>query len=189
MLAITIVAILAAAGPEPTHSDWDWLSEHRTAAFDALMPMTSAKAQVVTYRSYRELHQDVPERYFSIQQGQALETVVVAPQGLSIQQQLLNLHMAEPAASFESLLARVRVDRVALEASTCPAIQNQLDKLARLRFTVPDMDIIILHPDVHHVVVDAGGGTVDAVVHQNEHPLVKWSLETLSAIQRCPPVP
>jgi hypothetical protein len=189
MLAVIVVAMLSVVGAEPKQSDWDWLTEHRTAVFDALMP-NSTKAQVVTYRSYRDLYVDVPERYFSIQipQGQALEAVVVAPQGLSLQRQLLDLHMAEPAASFESLVTRVQVTRVALKASTCPAIQEQLDRLGRLRFTVPDMDIIILHPDLHHVVVDAGGGTVDAVLQQDEHPLVKWCLETLAAIQRCPPV-
>jgi hypothetical protein len=188
MLAVVVVAMFSAVGAEPTQSDWDWLTEHRAAALDALMPITSATARVVTYRSYRDLYQDVPERYFSIRHGQALEAVVVAPSGLSIQQQLLDLHMAEPAASFESLLVRVQVNRVALAASTCPAIQEQLDRLGRLRFTVPDMDMIILHPEVHHVVVDAGGGAVDAVLQQDEHPLVKWSLETLTAIQRCPAV-
>jgi hypothetical protein len=186
MLTVMVVAMLSVASADPTQEQWDWLTEHRTAAFETLMPVTAAKSPLVTYRSYRDLYQDVPERYFSIQQGQALEAVVVVPQGLSIQQQLLNMHMAEPGASFESVLRRVRVSRLELKASTCPAIRKQLDRLGRIRFTVPDMDVIILHPDVHRVVVDAGGGTVDALVHQDEHPLVKWCLETLIAIQRCP---
>lgn len=186
MLAVMVVAMLSVVTADPTQDDWDWLTEHRTAAFEALMPVTTAKSPLVTYRSYRDLDQDVPEAYFRIQQGQALAAVVVLPDGLSVQQQLLNLHMAEPGASFESVLAKVRVTRLELKASTCPAIQEQLDRLGRVRFKVPDRNLIVLHPDVHHVVVDAGGGTVDAVLHQDAHPLVKWCLETLAAIRRCP---
>jgi hypothetical protein len=188
MLGVLVAVAMSTLAAVPSEADWDWLTEHRPAAFEALMPVTSVKSPLATYRSYRDLYQEVPERYFAIRHGHGLEALVVVPDGPSIQQQLLDLHMAEPAASLDNLLPRVRIRRVELMASTCPAIQSQLDRLSRLRFTVPAMDLIILHPELHHVIVDAGGGRVDATLQQDEHPLVRWSLETLAALQRCPAV-
>jgi hypothetical protein len=185
MLELIVLATLSLVGTDPTQDDWRWLDEHRNTAFEALMPVTGGESSLVVYRSYRDLYQDVPEAYFSIRQGPTLEALVVVPVGASVQQQLLNLRMADRSASFESVLTGVRVNRLKMKAPTCPAIQQQLKRLGKLRFSVPDLDLIILHPDVHRVVVDVGGGTVDAVLHQDEHPLVKWCLETLRALQQC----
>jgi hypothetical protein len=39
---------------------------------------------------------------------------------------------------------------------------------------------------VHRIRIDFGGGLVDATLHEDDHPLVRWSLEALAALRRCP---
>ncbi len=82
---------------EPQQDDWDWLSAHRMEAFEALMPLEGQDSALVTFRSYRDLYQDVPEQYFRITQPTlgSLSATVVMPIGSSVQQQLLDLHMQD----------------------------------------------------------------------------------------------
>lgn len=80
----------------PAEPAWNWLEEVRTAAFDDLMPMTSAASLLAAYRTHRDLYHDVHERHFRIGvadgqsvAGDRLTAVVVVPANQSIQQQLL----------------------------------------------------------------------------------------------------
>ena len=108
---------------EPSEADWNWFSQFRTPAFDALMPMNSSSDLVlVAYRGYRDLYHWVLERYFTIRfnhnatDRDKLSATVVVPVGRSIQQQLLDLHMRDRAASFDSLLPRIAVRRLTLDS-------------------------------------------------------------------------
>ena len=56
--------------PAPSDPDWAWRDEHRERAFDALMPIVPAPGQLVAYRRYRDVDQDVPEAHFAIGIGE-----------------------------------------------------------------------------------------------------------------------
>ena len=185
MFRLVILAAATLASGTPSEEDWRWLDHHRAALLDGLMPVPRDSSSVVVYRSYRDAYPTVPEAYFEIRDSETLEATVVVPSGASAQQQLLDLHMADRGAEPSALFARVRVNRIELKASTCPAIQERLTALGALRFGVPDRELIIIHPERHRVFVDAGGGRLDVMLHQDEHPLVQWSVQTLSALQKC----
>jgi hypothetical protein len=98
MFALSLLVVSQSS--VPSDADWAWLDEHRERAFDALMPIAPAPGQLVAYRRYRDLYQDVPEAHFAIGMGDRpvsgpakLRAVVTSPTSGSIQQQLLQLHM------------------------------------------------------------------------------------------------
>ncbi len=185
MIRLVVLAAAALASGARSQEDWRWLDQRRAALLDELMPVPRDSRSLVVYRAYRDGYPAVPEAYFEIRDGETLEATVVLPLGQSAQQQLLDLHMADRAADVSALLTRVRVSRMELKASRCPAIQERLTQLAALRFGVPDRELIIVHPDRHRVFVDAGAGRLDATLQEDEHPLVQWCVETLRALQRC----
>ncbi len=182
---------LLVADAEPQHEDWDWLDKHRSVAFESLMPVEPEPRTWVTYFSYRDLYQDVREAYFTIRSGDGSSSlpgaVVITPVDRSIQQQLLDLHMADRTATFETLLPRVKVQRRELSSGSCPAVNIALDTLGQLRFGMPQRDVIILHPTIHRIVVEFGAGSIDFSLSEDDHALARWAQRTLADLQRCPP--
>lgn len=190
VVSLALGAVGRAQGP--SDSDWQWLNDHRTEAFDRLMPIASPPYQFVAYRSYRDLYQDVPESHFSISYLDgatlSLERVVAtttAPVGPSIQQQLLELHMHDREASFDTLLPRVAVQRMTLTGSQCPELKRRVELLVRTSLTIPRQDVIRLHGFQHRIVIDMLGIQMDASLNDPESPIVKWAAATSKALGRC----
>ena len=186
--ACLLAVRLLSPGAEPGPEDWDWLSKHRFAAFESLMPIKAQPRTWVTYFSYRDLYQDVHEAYFTIRSDDAAaspEAVVITPVGRSIQQQLLELHMADRTMPFEGVLARVKVRRRVLSSGACRGVNGALDALRQLQFAVPQRDVIVLHPTVHRIIVQFGGGDFDASLNEDEHPLALWATRTVAELQGC----
>ena len=181
-------AVLGTPG-EPKEEDWDWLSKHRFVAFESLMPVGHDPRAWVTYFSYRDLYQDVHEGYFKIRTVEGTssfpEAVVIAPVERSIQQQLLEMHMTDRGLPFESVLASVKVRVTTLSAGTCPAVRESLSRVMRLRFRLPHRDVIVLHPTVHRVLVEFGGGNIDFSLAEDGHEVARWAQRTLAELQRC----
>src|SRR5262249_36103767 len=149
-------------------------------------PVDGNTQAYATFRSYRDLYQDVPEVYVTLRGlGDALEAVVVQPVDASIQQQLLQLHMAEPEKPLGDLLPMVKVQRRRFTTGTCPAVRQQLEALSRLKVPLPERDIIVLHPVLYRLLVQFGGGTVDLTLVDAEHPAVRWAHDTITKVQRC----
>ena len=190
----TVVATsTSAAAPRVPEKDFDWLAQHRQKALDALMPLDDPVAQV-SYRSYRDLYHEVPERYFSIRfdpasAGEAdrdnLQATVVAPIGRSIQAQLLDLHMKGRGASFKSVLARVSISRATLSAKKCQVVRDRMDALSRVRLQAPEWNVIHLHPFLHRIVINGSAGRIDATLEDDKDPLVVWGTETHEALMAC----
>ena len=171
----------------PDDRDWDWLSQHRSEALDRLLPVEHDGAYVA-YRQYRDLHQDVPEQYFTIRMADStgsLEATVVRPVGASIQQQLLDMHMADRQAPLNSLVSRIKLQRHQLTSTTCGALRPRIEALSKVAISIPATDTIVLHPFVHRIVLDLGGGRIDASLHEDEQPLVRWARTTFDALSQC----
>jgi hypothetical protein len=184
LLQLAIALALPVA--QPSDADWQWLAESRALAFEHFMPVDGNIRAFATFRSYRDLYQEVPEAYLILRGlGDALEAVVVRPVGKSIQQQLLEMQMAEPAASLATFLPKVKVVRRQIPASGCPAVRQQLDALARLKLPLPERDVIVLHPVAYRLLVEFGGGTVDLSLVDPEHPAVRWATDTMAMVERC----
>ena len=172
----------------PTDADWEWISRYRQQAFDALMPMDSP-AGIIFYRSYRDLYHEVPERYFMIRTdyGELLTATVVRPVGSSIQQQLIDLHMADRNAPFESVLEQIAVSRVDVAwAEGCEAVRTSRDRLDKINVSLGGRrDIIRLHPVVHRFVVHSPDGQFDVRLTEPDVPLVRWAAQTIDALLAC----
>lgn len=184
MWASLLILTAALSGGEPSDDAYQWLETQQQALLDAFMPVSAGSGAIVACRNHGDGPPE-PEDYLAIRESDGFEASIVAPAGASLRRQLLALHEAEPRADIKTLLDRVRVTRSNLSHSTCPAISRQIERLGRLRFRLPERQILILHPDVHRVLVDWGGGTVDATLY-GDHPLVQWCAETLRELQACP---
>ena len=92
----------------PEQRDWEWLDAHYSKALEILMPVETNDRTDVVYRQH-DTDGDIPEQYFtlnSVSTSEAIDAIVAAPKGSSIYRQLLDAHMADRDASFESLAAR-----------------------------------------------------------------------------------
>ncbi len=189
---LVVALALANQASNTSEADWQWLALARAAALEALMPVTAHSNQLVAYRAYRDLYQDVREVYFRIERdpsrstsGDGLLASLVVPVGRSVQQQLLTLHMASPDASLDSLLPRVVVERIVVESRVCPSVRARVDALSRLSISIPEQGIIPLHPLVHRLVVDGPTARIDGTLYGADAPVVRWAAETIRAIQAC----
>src|SRR5262245_55228848 len=108
-VGLLAIGVLAQA-PQPSQDDWDSLSAHREEALERFMPIRELRGVGVAYRSYWDLYEDALERYFRIEtpggSGRSAATVVV-PERISIQRQLLELHMRDPRASFDTIAPKI----------------------------------------------------------------------------------
>lgn len=197
IVALTALScgISARVPQEPSEGDWAWLGQVTERAFDALMS-TDDRESLVSYRSHRDLTIDTVERFFSIRFGPItgagfnrdnLQATLVVPIGRSIQRQLLDLHMKDRRASFESVLSRVSVRRISIQAQTCPAIVDRMDALSKVRIQVPERDASQLHPFSHRIVIGMVGARIDATLYDETDSLVRWSIETRDALLACAP--
>ena len=189
--ALFAALVLNQAAP-PSEADWRWLDTNRGAAFEAFMPTRQGARNLVTYRSYRDLYHDVEERYFSIRFAEGvsfardrLEATLLIPTAGSIQKQILDLHMRGRLESLEELLPRVKVRRVLLDAVRCPAVRIRMDALSKTAISLPERDMVFMHPFIHHISIDLGGAKVDATLYDDENPLVLWAKDTFSALLAC----
>ena len=178
--------------PVRSPDDWDWLSESRQLAFDKLFPVTTHPGQLLAYRSYRDLYQDVPERYLRIERssvpdttGDAFLATVVVPIGRSVQQQLLDLHRSRPDDSLEALLTEVRVQRATAHSPACGGLKASLDVLSTQGIAIPTRHLIVLHPDVHRFVIDLPSADIDVTLTDNRAALVRWATKAIAAVRRC----
>jgi hypothetical protein len=190
--ALIVSLAITNQGPPPSEGDWRWLDASREQAFDELLPVAVRKGQIVAYRSYRDLYQDVLERYLRVERasgpstgGDAFVATVVAPVGRSIQQQLLEVHRARPDPGLNSVLADVALRRIIVSSKECAALTASLDALSGVTVVIPKRDVIVLHPTVHRFAINVGTASIDVTLFDNSAPLVRWFGEAIAAIERC----
>jgi hypothetical protein len=190
MFALSLLVVSQSS--VPSDADWAWLDEHRERAFDALMPIAPAPGQLVAYRRYRDLYQDVPEAHFAIGIGDRpasgpakLRALVTSPTSGSIQQQLLQLHMTNRGLSLDALLPRVMIQRQTIVEDRCPSIRSRMNALAKTKIALPDPNIITLHLTVHRFVIDTGGAQIDARLTDSNDSVVRWAADTMKSFQDC----
>lgn len=190
LIALCLMLSSLVSSQVRTPEDWDWVDDHRSKAFEMLMPVERLDrgGAYVAYRQYRDLYQDVPEQYFTIcvmDSAGALEATIVTPVGASIQRQLREMHMTDRHASLEVLLSRIAVQRHELTSTTCTALRPRLDALSMVAVPIPTRDTIVLHPFMHRIVLDFSSWNIDAELYRDEHPLVQWARTTFDALSRC----
>jgi hypothetical protein len=189
-----LLAAQSQVNPAPAHSDEDleWLNQHGQAEVERLMPMSPPPSDGVVVRSYRDLYFEVKERFFRIERNydsmpHVLRAVVLAPRGRSIQQQLLELHVADRSASLEELRARLQVDRFERSEKTCPAVRKAIESLKKLRVSLPTQNVFIIHPQMFRVIAAFGDGQIDATLLGSDHVLARWGVATYDALLACAP--
>ena len=170
---------------ELTEEDSRWSHLHREHALDALMPLRSDRV-IVTYRAAHTIVPGEIENYFAIDWGKGYRlygATVITPVGKSIGEQLIRLHRAEPDASFESVLSRIRVDRRTTDVEACPGLFTRMGTLHRVRVPMfPDPNVIHLDGMQHRIVVD---GFVDVSDSADDHPAAVWAQQMFATLKKC----
>jgi hypothetical protein len=54
---------------------------------------------------------------------------------------------------------------------------------------VPSQTVFMVHPEIFRIIVDFGDGRVDSELFEQQHPLVRWALQTYDDLQKCPASP
>ena len=187
-LCLLVSSLLVSAQVRtPDERDWGWLSDHRSEAFERLLPVEHDGA----YVAYRQvprpvsgcagtvLH-DTCDGFDGSLGGDCREAG-----GRIHPATAAEMHMADRLASLDSLVSRIKLQRHQLTSTTCGALQPRLDALSKVAISIPATDTIVLHPFVHRIVLDLGGGRIDASLHEDEQPLVQWARTTFDALSRC----
>jgi len=183
------------ANPLPPHSeeDLEWLNRNGHAEVERLMPMGTPPIDGVVFSSHRDLYYEVKERFFRIEWNYdstppVLRAVVLAPRGRSIQQQLIELHVADRRASLDELRTRLQVDRFKLFEKSCPAVRKGIESLRKLRLSLPTRsDVIIVDPEVFRVVEAFGDGHIDATLLDSAHVLARRDKRRASQVREMTP--
>jgi hypothetical protein len=190
--ATLAVALLSLSQTTPSQAEWRWLEASRPKAFERLMPLAAHPGLLVAYRSYRDLYPDVLEHYLRIEREpksggtpEAFVATVVVPVDRSVQQQLLDLHRARPGVTLDAVVSGIAVRRVVIASARCPSLVTSIDALSGLNITIPPRDVIVLHPVVHHFVVDLGTLHMDGTLFDDEAPLVRWAETAMATVGQC----
>jgi hypothetical protein len=179
-----------------TDADWDWTNEHFGLVLNALMPLEKTGGFYVAYRAHRDYRTDVPEYWFMIERDvnehrtgsqDYLSAHVRFAETVSIYDQLMKMHRTEPQHDVSAMQNRISIKSIVLTEKECSAIKDQVDKLEKLRANLPKLqsDTIVIHPMNHEFHFQGAEGDVNAVLIDDEHPLVKWALETRHALDLC----
>lgn len=180
-------AAIAPAEPAllPTDEEWEFAGRYRDQALDALMPLRS-EGVVVAYRAVHSIDPSEVESYFAVDVGKLHRlygATVVSPVGQSITEQVIRLHRADPGASFESVLPRIKVDRRTTNVEACPGLGTRMSNLHRVRVPMsPNPNVITLDGVVHNIVVD---GFVEVSDNNDENPAALWAMQTLAILTKC----
>ena len=90
----------------------------------------------------------------------------------------------QEAANFKS---RIKLRSYDFTDLNCPAIKAQMAKFEKLQMKLPDLNgnVITIHPMIHAFYAQGSEGDMSIVLTDEEHPLVKWALETRQALEHC----
>lgn len=93
--------------------------------------------------------------------------------------------MSNRQATLASLLPAIKVRRLDVTPEQCPAIKERVDALAKVSMTLPDWNLIVLHPTLHRIVDNMGTERVDATLTGDDNPVVRWATDTMQVIRSC----
>jgi hypothetical protein len=175
-------------------ADRDWMGNHFDKALNDLFPIDERYGVDVAYRSHRDLHTDVPEYSFVIGTEKS-DTVSGLPRYLaarvreaesaSVYDQMMAQHRKFPNRSADDIQKGVRIKKLKLTETDCPAIKAQFSKLQQIRLSLPQFDVVILHPLIYEFRIRAGGGDMDVALYDDENSLVSWAIETRHELELC----
>ena len=181
MLLVFLPAVLS---PQ-SDADWTWLNENFHKALDDKLPIQRKCRSCISYRSYETLQVGSIEYSLLITPlGKGYVAHIRMPDKLPLGQQLIAKHQQQkdkPVASMENELKFKDWD---LTEAQCPAIKSQFAKLQSLRVSLPS-NTITMDPTVHEFHIDDYSGTWDLVTLEEQHPLVKWAMETRHLLEAC----
>jgi len=181
-----------------TQADWDWTNKEFGPVLDAVMPLQTDGGLYVSYRANRDYVTSIPEYWFRIgyegneKQGYGLQSFfsahvrIASPK--SIYDQLMAHHRSNSATQEPAnLKSRIKFKNYDFTEMSCPAIKTQMGKFETLQMTLPHLNgnVVTIHPMGHAFYAQGAEGDMSIVLTDEEHPLVKWALETRQALERC----
>jgi hypothetical protein len=196
----TLLAITFSSGvcASQTEADWTWTNKHFGPLLDALMPLQSSGGLYVTYRANRDYVTSIPEYWFRIgyefnqkrgygsQNFFSAHVRIASPN--SIYDQLMALRRSDPAAQeTDNFKARIKLRSYDFTEMNCPAIKSQMEKFQKLQTKMPEMNgnVITIHPMNHDFYAAGAEGDMTLALTDDEHPVVRWALETRKVLEGC----
>lgn len=172
---------------EQYYIDLDWVDQNYVTLLDRVMPLANASGTAIAYRSWRDLHPEVPEYYFVIYRDPGtnqLRALVKYPLGRSLRDQLFRLHRKKPASSAVELAALVNMTEFTLTQAACPRLRPLFDAFHTSR-VFPPSRVIIIHPPVSQFSFHTLGESGQLEHNTYDHPLVRWASEVRLSLEQC----
>jgi hypothetical protein len=188
---LLFLLLLISAVFSSSQTNAEWVNEYYSHALDALMPLQKETGTFVAYRAHRDYRTDVPEYWFMIEYdrygSEASFAHVRAADGLSIYDQLARLHQNDMQAKATSLAGKIKLKSWDFDEHNCPAIKKQVENFQALQFNPPTLEAktIVFHPMNHELHVQAPNADMHVVIWDDDHPMVKWAMETRTALEKC----
>jgi hypothetical protein len=168
-----------------TVKDWDWLNENFHKALDDTLPMQKKCSGCVSYRSYETLQVgDIEYSLLITPAGKGYVAHIRVPDMLPLGRQLLVVHQKEPDKTAVTMESELKFRDWVLTEAQCPAVKSQYEKLQSLRVSLPS-NTITMDPTVHEFHIDDNSGIWDLVILEEQHPLVRWAMETRRLFEAC----
>jgi hypothetical protein len=174
---------------DPSHSEWEWVSNNYETAMDALLPIDVNEGATVAFR-FSEYRLDGPLEFSIVMsrnyRTDAIQVTFRESAGQSLYTQLMHQHQTAPDEQFVHLKDRLKVTVRVYESKTCPSIKPLFNKIHNLSFRIPSPYLMMVDPPAYEFKADSLAGSIDAVFIEVNHPVVKWGYETKSALLSCP---
>jgi hypothetical protein len=168
-----------------TDAGWTWLTENFHKALDDTLPIQRDCSNCVSYRSYESLQVgDVEYSLLITPTGKGYIAHIRMPDKLPLGRQLLAMHQKQKEKTLTSMESELKFKDWNLAEARCPAVKSQYEKLQSLRVSLPS-NTIMMDPTVHEFHVDDYSGTWDLVILEEQHPLVRWAVETQHLLEAC----
>jgi hypothetical protein len=164
-----------------------WMHDHFPPVLDELLPIE--KQAVVSFRSQRELYTDMLEYSCSFMKPSVngrVEAVVRMADTISLYDQMMALHLMNPAASAASLKSQLKAKQWRLTEGSCPSVKVQFEKYEKLRLPVVTVNyFLVMHPTVYDFQMKGSAGSMILALWDAENPLVRWANDTRRALNVC----
>jgi hypothetical protein len=169
--------------------EWQFVNENFAAVLSDVIPLN--KDTLVSVRIHKESSTDVLEYSLSLVRESDGQTVAVvrAADGVSVYDQLMRLHHANPAASVASLKSQLKIREWRVSDRACPAIKTQLTEYEKLRLPLMAAGVnFVQRPTVYEFSMGGSPGSVQnvtATMLEKTHPLMGWANETRRILDTC----
>ncbi len=189
-MLVTIIMLFCMTQEVKTQKpgDVEWINKYYKSTLSTLFPIERESGIHIGFRSHQDLYPEVLEYSFILGREyneDGVRIIVRMADSMSIYYQLMQLHRQNPSTSIASLQPKLKIKEWRLTEKSCPAITSRFDDFYKIKFMIPNPDLVTMHPLVCEFYVGGISGRMHLTSFDEFHPIVSWALGTRKEIEGC----